>query len=185
MEKEFINVIDENLKILSKEEREVVHEKGLLHQAARALLINSSQKVLLIKRKKNGCLSRAHLDITVSTDLFGEETGEEAILRSLSFDLGGKFEKLSTVGLGKVKEYKIFKKSNCIDNTISQVFLIKGDIKNSSIHLNLEEIEGILWLNYTDFVKKFFTTNYGGLNIANRKKVYYELFQALGIPSLK
>lgn len=185
MEKRLIEVIDKNLQVVTQEDQAIVHVKGLLHQAVRALLINSAQKVLLVKRKRNNWLPLRHLDLTISTDIFVGETAETAILREFLSDLDLKFKVLPMVCLGQIAEDKVFKKNKEIDNTISQVFLIKKDIKASAVHINSEEIEGILWLDYTEFVKKFFTINYDGLNLANRKKVYYELFQALGIPPLK
>jgi len=185
MEKRLVEVLDENLQVLAQEDQAVVHAKGLLHQAARALLINSSQKILLVKRKRNDWLPLGHLDMTISTDIFVGETAEEAILREFLSSFGLAFKALPLVCLGQVAEYKVFKKNKEIDNTLSQVFLIKKDVKAAAIHLNSETIEALLWLDYTEFVKKFFTIDYGGLNLANRKRVYYEIFQALGIPALE
>jgi isopentenyl-diphosphate delta-isomerase len=185
MEKSLVDVIDENLQVLAQEDKAIVHAKGLLHQAVRALLINSSQKILLVERKRSDWLPLGHLELTVSTDILVGETAEQAILREFLSDLGLAFEGLPLTCLGQVEECKVFRKNKGIDNTISQVFLIKKDVKASAIHINSEEIENVLWLNYADFVKKFFTVNCGGLKLANRKKVYYTLFQALGIPSLR
>ena len=185
MDKRLVEVLDKNLQGLRQEDPAKVHAKGLLHSAARALLINSSQKILLVKRKRNDWLPLEHLDMTISTDIFVGETAETAIFREFLLNFGLTFKVLPMVGLGQVAEYKVFKKNKEIDNTISQVFLIKKDIKASAIHINSEEIEGVLWLDYAEFVKKFFTVDYDGLKLANRKKVYYEIFQALGIPPLK
>lgn len=185
MQKRLVEVIDKNLQVVTQEDQEIVHAQGLLHQAVRALLINSSQKVLLVKRRRSEWLPLKYIDLTISTDIFAGETAETAISREFLSDLGLKFKVLPMVCLGQVAEDKVFKKNKEIDNTISQVFLIKKDIKASAIHINSKEIEAVLWLDYTEFVKKFFTLDCGGLKLANRKRVYYELFQALGIPPLK
>jgi isopentenyldiphosphate isomerase len=181
---EFINVLDSNLAPISKKESIRVHEKGLLHIAVRSLLVNDLHQVLLVQKKKDIYFSRSAFDLTISNDVLSDETPEETIINNLLINLNLKIDHAALIQIGTINEYRILKKNKYIDNTISQIFLINRNVDEEEIRLNADKINGFIWFDYIDFVKKFFSINFGGINLVNRNKVYYRIFQVLGIPPL-
>ena len=50
MQEEIFEVVDENNKVIGREKRSAVHEKGMGHRAVYVLLFNSKNELLLQKR---------------------------------------------------------------------------------------------------------------------------------------
>jgi len=88
LEQEFIDIVNENDKIIGKATRKDAFEKGLMHRAAAVLIINNEGKILVQKRAATKKLSPGLFDASSAGGVHSGESYEEAAKRELQEDLG-------------------------------------------------------------------------------------------------
>ncbi len=145
---ELVVLVDEENKVLGTMPKTKVHQaRTPLHRAFSLFLFNSNKELLLQQRSdkkktwplvwSNSCCGHPGL---------GEEN-ENAIKRRLREELG--LKKLNI--LGSLPYRYCFSKNGIMENEICPVFFGTTD---ESPDINLDEVESIRWVKWTDFMKE-------------------------------
>lgn len=85
---EFLDVVDEHDRIIGRERRGMIHERGLMHRSAQVLLFNSAGELFLQKRSLNKDEFPGLWDSSAAGHLDPGETYAECAARELEEELG-------------------------------------------------------------------------------------------------
>ncbi len=134
-EKEYLILVDENDKSWGKLEKDLVHEKGLLHRAFSVFIFNSKGEMLLQQR----ALGKYHsaglwTNACCSHPRFGEET-ENAVERRLEEEMGLGCNTQFAFSF----KYKTEFENGLIENEFDHVFLAICDEIPSPSKLEVED----------------------------------------------
>ncbi len=152
---ELLDIIDEQGNPTGKTiDRILAHQQGILHRTAHVWLfrkINNNLEILLQKRSKMkdsypGCYdisSAGH--IPVGVDFI------PSAIRELKEELGLTVDESELIYCGRRRIYyeEEFYGVPFIDNQVSNVYMIWKDVKVSSLHLQKEEVEEVIWMDFS------------------------------------
>lgn len=116
----YLDVVDENNRIVGKKTREKIHPGGLWHGGVHVLVFNSERKLILQMRFVEKNKFPNHYDCSVSEHFEEEETYEAAAVRGLNEEL-----KISDVGLKRLLRFKM--NYGPTDNMISELYECRYD----------------------------------------------------------
>lgn len=88
MSDEIIEIVDDKNKVIGKEKRSIVLEKGLLHRAINLVLVNSRKQIFLQKRSAEKKVCPLTWDLSASEHMKPGESYEEGARRGLKEELG-------------------------------------------------------------------------------------------------
>ena len=88
MSDEIIDVVDVEDNVLRKAQRSEVREKGLLHRAARIIVVNARGKILVQKRSAQKDLYPGCWDVGIGETVMSGESYESGAVRGLAEEVG-------------------------------------------------------------------------------------------------
>lgn len=132
MPAELFDLIDENDRVIGRETRTVVHQRGLWHRGVHVLLFDRDGRLLVQQRSGKKSQSPLTLDCSVSEHVKSGEEYYDAARRGLFEELG-----LEGVGLQPLVKFKM--NYGPKDNEISVIY--KGIADPDQIRFDHEEIE--------------------------------------------
>ncbi len=120
VEKEFLDVVDENDNVIGKASRIACHvNNSLIHRSVVVLLYDSNNQVFLVKRKENKTEYPGALDSSVAGHVHSSESYEQSAERELQEELG-----VTQVEIKKIGKFDCFTAS---EREIVCVFACKFD----------------------------------------------------------
>lgn len=159
-------------------DREVVHERGLWHEAANVWIINSRGEVLLQLRGKHIELNPDVWDVAVGTHVRPGEDPTVAAQRCLQTELGititadqlkHLFNIQSANPLGQGKFHKV----------LGHVFLLKRDLDISECTVDPEKIAKLAWVPLIQVMAEVGGSDTAGRYFPRAGTYYPQLFEAL------
>lgn len=145
MEKEYLDVIDENDIVIGKETRKKVHEVGLWHRGVHVFLFNDAGEMLIQKRSADRSSNPSKLDCTVSEHVQAGESYQQAARRGLREEMG-----LENIEITKIVKFKMIYGIN--DNEISEIY--EGKLGENSANFDEVEIESIHFMSLDEIKEK-------------------------------
>ncbi len=137
IEKEIIDIVDENDKVIGQEERWEAKRRGLKHRAVDVWIVNREGKILLQKRQKDKKIHPDKYSSAASGGINAGESYEEAAHRELKEEVGIDV-KLKKVG--KIESYDDSHREYTEDIFIT-LFLGKYDKEDFAI--NKREVQHV------------------------------------------
>jgi len=126
---ENLDIVNEKNEVISKEDREIAHEKHLLHRAIHIIILNSKNQILLQLRKSTKKQYPLYWDGSVAGHVSSGETVEECAYKEMKEEIG---IKTNLVLIGK------FIINNDIEHEMVSVFFGRSD---GPFSFDEEEIE--------------------------------------------
>lgn len=153
---EYLDIVDEN-GIPTGEiiERSLAHRTGIRHRTTHIWIVRKrgeSVQILLQKRSQNKDSFPGCYDISSAGHIPAGDDFAESGLRELEEELGllVQKEELIDCGFHRVFTENEFHGIPYVDNQISKVFLLWKDIEIEELHLQVEEIESAMWMDYKE-----------------------------------
>jgi len=147
---EILPIVNENDKVIGKEIRKIVHEKGLLHRQSNVYFLNSKKELLLQKRTDQPVWDHAAAGHVLYLDDYETTAKREAFE-----ELGIKISKKELIEIAKEKLCS----KNRPDNRIAKTFLIKKDIFIEDFKIDKEEVSEVKYFNKKELEKLLKTEN--------------------------
>lgn len=100
MPEEYLDIVDENDKVIGKDTRENIYTKGLEHnvRVVNIFVFNSEGKLLLPKKEKNAKFNPGRFDFSCGEHVVSGEDYYQAAKRGLKEELGIKDVELAELG---------------------------------------------------------------------------------------
>lgn len=144
---EYLDVYDKNGQYIGKEERKIVHQKGLWHKTVHCWLYDKNGNVYFQIRKEE-----KKLYTTASGHVLAGETIEEAFDREVSEEIGIDTSKLNKEQIDTV-HFRLDREKNgnvFIDRAYANVFICEIVLNISEFSFDLNEVEGLAKVNVED-----------------------------------
>lgn len=132
---ELLDVVDENNRVIGREERGIIHRTDLWHRGVHIFLFTPDRK-LLVQERSLQQLSPNMLDCSVSEHLKTGESYPEAARRGLREELG-----IAQIPLKQILQFKMNYGPN--DNIISTLY--EGIIDGEKIIIDKNEVARIMY----------------------------------------
>ena len=117
---EYLDVVDEDNRIIGRETRQNIHKTGLWHRGIHILVFNGKRQLILQIRAADKDTFPLHYDLSASEHLEENETYMSAAIRGLQEELG-----ITEVALNRLMRFKMHYGPN--DNMISEVYECQFD----------------------------------------------------------
>ncbi len=148
---ELLDVVDENNNLIGiKENRDIIHEKGLLHREIAIFIQNEKGEFLIQKRSANKkqapnkwCLTTGHVEL-------GEEY-DKAAIRELKEELEIEIKEEELTPLGIFKQS--IKSGKVINNSFMKYYFYKTNKKLEDYTIQLEELSEIKYISFNEIVR--------------------------------
>ena len=153
---EYLDIVDENgIPTGETVERAFAHRNGVPHRTTHIWIVRKKAKkieILLQKRSKNKDSFPGCYDISSAGHIPAGDDFAESGLRELEEELGLVIQKeeLIDCGFHRVFTENEFHGIHYVDNQISKVFLLWKDIEIEKLHLQVEEIESAMWMDFME-----------------------------------
>ena len=175
---EFLDIINLDGNITNnKEDRKIIHQKGLLHHASGVVFIrknNNNYEILSQQRSFKKDKNAGLWDLSASGHIQSEQTPINSIIREIKEELGIDIKKNELYLLGKFWRNEIHKE-DFIENELDYIYVCEKDIDISNIIIQKEEVEDVKWISINDF-KILLESN----RAVKRKDVWDCLFKYIG-----
>jgi isopentenyldiphosphate isomerase len=132
---EYLDVVNENNRVIGRESRSVIHRTGLWHRGVHIFLFTPERK-LLVQQRSLRQLSPNLLDCSVSEHLKAGESYPDAARRGLREELG-----IEQISLKQILQFKMNYGPN--DNIISTLY--EGTIDREKIIIDKNEVSKIMY----------------------------------------
>jgi isopentenyldiphosphate isomerase len=152
---EILDVFDEKFQLIGKEDRDVIHQKGLWHQTFHCWIVkryNGKFFVLVQKRGLTKKVAPGLMDISAAGHLAAGETKEDGI-RELKEELGidVDFSKMSYLGV-RISASESKGKAN---KEFCHVVLLEDDTPLADYVFDEDEVSGLVEVEISEGMKLF------------------------------
>ena len=145
---ELLDVVDENNDLTGiQENKDIIHEKGLLHREIAVFIPNEKGEFLIQKRYANKqqapnkwCLTTGHVEL-------GEEY-DKAAVREVKEELGIEIKEEDLISLAIFKQS--VKSSKAINNSFMKYYFYKTNKKIEDYIIQLEELSEIKYISFNE-----------------------------------
>ena len=151
---EMLDVVNEQGEPTGEQvERTVAHSQGILHRTAHvwiARMCDGRPQILLQKRSMNKDSHPGCYDISSAGHIPAGVDYIPSAIRELEEELGLIVapEELVDCGIKRLTIKENFHGNPFVDRQVSRVFLLWRDLEEEDFHLQKEEIECVLWVDY-------------------------------------
>ena len=135
MPEEYLDVVDENNRVIGREVRGIIHRTGLWHRGVHIFLFTLDRQ-LLVQERSLRQLSPNKLDCSVSEHLKAGESYPDAAKRGLREELG-----ITQIPLKQILQFKMNYGPN--DNIISTLY--EGTVDGENIRIDKNEVAKIMY----------------------------------------
>jgi isopentenyl-diphosphate Delta-isomerase len=155
MSKEKLNIVDDNDNIIGIEDRNTIHEKGLLHREVHVYFITSGNEILFQHRANNKETFPGILDATVGGHVEIGDSYEETATKETFEETGVTIKAVDLIPVDKIHKNSKDEVTGKINHAFQQVFIYRfpgkiGDLK-------IEEGEGVGFESWT--IEKILAAN--------------------------
>jgi isopentenyldiphosphate isomerase len=148
---ELLDVVDENNNLTGiQKNKDIIHEKGLLHREIAVFIQNEKGEFLIQKRSANKkqapnkwCLTTGHVEL-------GEEY-DKAAIREVKEELGIEIKEEDLIPLGIFKQS--VKSGKAINNSFMKYYFYKTNKKIEDYIIQLEELSEIKYISFNEIVR--------------------------------
>lgn len=154
---EYFDIRDEKGEITGEvKERRAVHRDGDIHGTSHVWIVRENEKsgydVLLQKRSDNKDSFPGCYDISSAGHIPAGSTYLESAVRELQEELGVTVDPMDLRFLGMHEgEVKTeFYGKPFHNHEMSAIFILEKNVKKEELHLQGEEVSGILWMDYLE-----------------------------------
>lgn len=130
---EILEVTDEQGKVLGREERRVIHEKGLWHRVVHVFIFTPDSKLLVQKRSSSKDVYPSTYECSVGEHVKPGESFEGAARRGLREELG-----ISSIKLKPLLKYRLV-----YDSSHKEISTLFSCEYNGRLKLERSEVESI------------------------------------------
>ncbi len=134
MKREYLDIVNEENKVIGIERRDIVHKMGLWHRGIHILLLTPKKEIILSIRSPSKDTYPNTLDCTVSEHLLPGETYKKAAYRGLKEEVG-----IEEQILRKLNRFKM--RYGPSDNMISELY--EGTASVHVLKIDKNEVSGI------------------------------------------
>ncbi len=182
---ELLDIVDESGEPTGTvADRSVVHASGLLHRTSHVWLLrcrNGRAEVLLQHRSaaKESCPSC--YDISSAGHIPAGCGFVESALRELHEELGieASADELIYCGRRRFRYERVERGRPYIDNQISNIYALWRDVEPEQMHIQLSELDGVMWLPFDECVAAVRSNSIGHCIVPEELEI---LGRALGLP---
>ncbi len=139
---EYLDIVNENDEIVSREERDLAHERYLLHRVVHIIIVNEKNKVLLQLRKSTKKLYPLFWISSVAGHVSSGDTPENTAYKEMKEELGIRI-KLEFIGKCPIRDH--------LENEIVYFFFGKS---NGPFNFDKKEIEKIDFFDIRELESK-------------------------------
>ncbi len=146
---EYLDIVDENNNLIGKkEERNIIHEKGIWHREVAVWIINEEGEILLQKRSANKIQEPNKWAICAGHVDAGENV-ETAVLRELEEELGfkAKIEDLDFISIEKISNVV---SNNLINNNFTYMYITKTDTRLEEYKIQYSELSELKYISFKE-----------------------------------
>ncbi|MCK5320595.1 NUDIX domain-containing protein [Candidatus Parcubacteria bacterium] len=137
MEKEKLNIVDENDNILGTEDRKIIHEKGLLHREVHVHFVNFENGIIFQHRAKDKDTFPDLLDATVGGHVEIGDSYEGTAIKETFEETGVKISEKDLIIIDKIHKSSKDEVTGMINHAFQKEFIY---IYNGSVDdLKVEE----------------------------------------------
>ena len=145
---ELLDVVDENNNLIGiKEDKNIIHEKGLLHREIAVIIQNENGEYLIQKRSSNKKGAPNMWSFTTGHVELGEDY-ETTAIREVKEELGINIPNNELVNLGIFKQF--IQKDNVINNSFMKYYFYKTNKKIKDYTIQLEELSEIKYITFDE-----------------------------------
>ncbi|MFS3930287.1 NUDIX hydrolase [Priestia flexa] len=151
MKNEMLRIFDDNNQLIGQASRAEVHRLGYWHETFHCWFISheaAKDYIYLQLRSLDKEDYPDLFDITAAGHLLADETVGDGI-REVEEELGVKVKREELISIGKI-HYQAYKEE-FIDKEIAHVFIYETPYKISDYQLQLEEVAGIVCVDFNHF----------------------------------
>ena len=181
---EYLDIYDEDMKHIGKEERGIVHRDALWHKTVHCWLYDKRGNIYFQIRKDEGTLYT-----TASGHVLAGETVKEGFGREVEEELGIKvdYDSATLVDIVKFTMDKLKKDGSLFrDRAFANVYVCDFNGKYNVFNFDDNELDGVVRVNAKDtlellkkesgFIKGTVIKKENGINTAKRRNIYFEMF---------
>lgn len=174
---EYLDILDEyGNKTGEKQERKIVHSKGLWHKGVHIWIINSKKELLVQRRSKNKDVYPNKLYISVAGHPVSGENEIDSIKREFVEELGIDLDVSKLDYLFTFSQEVVENNGKFLDNQFYDVYLVEMDLDIKSLKLQEDEVSEVKNIYYKDFEKMIENKN---KDIVNHPEEWNNLFKIL------
>lgn len=147
---ELLDVVDENNNLIGKrEDKEIVHKKGLWHREVAIWIMNNKGEILLQKRASSKKQNPNKWGLTAGHIDAGESV-EEGMHREILEELGVDLKDFSKIRIDKIQENH---PNNIINNYFAYVFFAKVNYNIEDFTIQKEELSELKYTTLEELEK--------------------------------
>ena len=153
---EYLDIVDENgIPTGETIERTIAHQTGVRHRTTHVWIVRKKEnriQILLQKRSNNKDSFPGCYDISSAGHIPAGDDFVESGLRELEEELGLIVAKEELIECGNIHIFteNEFHGIPYVDSQISKVFLLWKDVEIEKLHLQTEEIESAMWMDFEE-----------------------------------
>ena len=181
---EYLDIYDEDLNYIGKEERGIVHRDALWHKTVHCWLYDNRGNIYFQIRKDEGTLYT-----TASGHVLAGETVKEGFGREVYEELGINvdYDNATLVDVVKFTMDKLKKDGSVFrDRAFANVYVCDFNGRYNVFNFDDNELDGVVRINAKDtldllknesgYIKGTVIKKENGINVARRRNIYFEMF---------
>lgn len=133
---EYLDVVDENDRLVGEQPRSVVHKSGVWHRGVHVLLFTADNRLIVQQRSAQRIQSPNALDCSVSEHVQAGESYLDAARRGLNEELG-----ISEIPLECLLHFRLDYGPN--DFMISKLY--RGSVEDGKVRIDPIEVEQVIY----------------------------------------
>lgn len=152
---EYLDIIDENGKIIAKEDRKTVHKNGLKHHASGIVILDKSGGGFLSQQRAyNKDKNPGLFDISASGHVPAGQNVLKSLLREIKEELGIEIDIKQIKLFDKYWRRETFNNGRFIENELDYIYITQAHIDLSKITIQEEEVEQVILLSAEQLKEK-------------------------------
>ncbi|MCP4354126.1 MAG: NUDIX domain-containing protein [Proteobacteria bacterium] len=155
---EYLDIYDENENLIGKEDRSVVHQKGLWHKTTHCWVLKQPNMILFQQRSPELKDNPGKLYTTASGHLSAGETPKEGLKREVAEECGVDLDTSNAKKIDRVIWKGDFVKTDGTefhDRVFAEIYLLETDKELTEFDFQEEELGGIFAVPVTETLEMF------------------------------
>jgi isopentenyl-diphosphate Delta-isomerase len=148
---DFLDILNEEGKVIGSKSSDEIHRDGLLHRTAHVWLLNSKQELLIQKRSSNKTAYPNCWDISASGHLAAGEVSLEGAQRETMEEIGLDFPATAFKLLFTLRDRLSINGGTYNVNEFQDVYLVKTDKYISEMKAAPDEVSELRWIGVKEF----------------------------------
>lgn len=133
--------------------RDEVHRQGDWHKTVHVWILNYDREILIQKRSDNCEAYAGFWDISCAGHVAAGDTPDITAIRELREELGITADLSELQFFGSVKNTLITNSGKYIDNQLTDIFILKANLKYSEITLQQSEVSAVKFIPLKELIE--------------------------------